>query len=496
MRDIRPRRTLCRSLVATVLFLLSVAVERARAFPSLYQAENYTSTTKGILGGTRFKYMPVYCAGVLDRILTVSPQNGQFQGVLELMLEWEDRTAMAAILNETARIQSGSKNTCVKPCLGGDTRGLCCDGLFTLNLQFANAVSPPALTTNIFVRDGTVRQVSQISGSFYGSFELKNYPFGKLQADISIRLTPMLYVDESYVTPLPVPIAATILTTNLGDSAGNGWYASDAKLLGNIPAYVRQVDRWYFTNPAEDKSLANFRGASITSEQVLESQEQIGSFVSDLDTTSPELDFQFTLSVGSVDSFITMLPLALLALLNLAVFLLPLLNVQSRIQFSITLFFTTSTTLLTQNFGGTNQLNAIQRLAVVIFTMLVFTVFSTLIWNALYSYRQGRAEFFNDWNFLTGKWHRTNIIAPATTPSQSVSKFSLQGSGADSESGEEQLKSHTFGERWREDSNFRLAWCKFCDRCSLLTCFIVYLLSFTLICTMSSDGQVNGLGAS
>ncbi len=57
-----------------------------------------------------------------------------------------------------------------------------------------------------------------------------------------------------------------------------------------------------------------------------------------------------------------------------------------------------------QNFGGTNELNAIQRLAVVVFSMLVFTIFSTIIWNGLYQYKEGKAELQNDWLLVTGRW--------------------------------------------------------------------------------------------
>jgi hypothetical protein len=42
----------------------------------------------------------------------------------------------------------------------------------------------------------------------------------------------------------------------------------------------------------------------------------------------------------------------------------PLFEPRSRISNSISLFFATTTTMLAQNLGGTNALNAIQRLAV------------------------------------------------------------------------------------------------------------------------------------
>lgn len=36
--------------------------------------------------------------------------------------------------------------------------------------------------------------------------------------------------------------------------------------------------------------------------------------------------------------------------------------------------------------------------------MLVFTIFSTIIWNGLYQYKEGKAELQNDWLLVTGRW--------------------------------------------------------------------------------------------
>jgi len=203
---------------------------------------------------------------------------------------------------------------------------------------------------------------------------------------------------------------------------------------------------------------------------------------------------------------------------------------RSRIQFSISLFFTTTATLLTQNFGGTNQLNAIQRLAVVIFSMLVFTVFSTIIWNGLFNYKEGKAEMQNDWAFVTGRWKTSKVVMPAVTQKdmqlrQSTKRYpdavddsdqsnddcspveahdvttedahgkEMGGKAADCAamfSPEMRHEPKSFGERLRDDREFRWAWCRFCDRLCLLACFIVYLVTFVVICTMSSDQQLYG----
>ena len=36
--------------------------------------------------------------------------------------------------------------------------------------------------------------------------------------------------------------------------------------------------------------------------------------------------------------------------------------------------------------------------------MLVFTIFSTIIWNGLYQYKEGKAELQNDWLLVTVRW--------------------------------------------------------------------------------------------
>ena len=240
--------------------------------------------------------------------------------------------------------------------------------------------------------NGHVFQGMQITGTFYQDFKLKNYPYGSLEAAISLRLSQSLYNSQDAVTILPVPVAAKYLENNNGDSAGNGWYLSNVRLVGNRPDFVRDLRDFDLSDPITNASMMDWRGANMTEGRLRDGQFRLSSFLSLLDAFSPTLDFRFDLHVGSVDAFITTLPLALLALLNLSVFLTPLFDPRNRISYSISLFFTTTATLLTQNYGGTNELNAVQRLAVVIFAMLVFTVFSTIVWNGVFNYKEGKAE--------------------------------------------------------------------------------------------------------
>lgn len=340
-----------------------------------------------------------------------------------------------------------------------------------------------------------------------------------------------MYNYTDAVTLLPVPLGAKYLENNNGNSAGNGWYLSDVELVSNRPAYVRDMKEWNLVDPLDPNSSAiDWRGAQLDNHQVREGKVRLASFLTLLDALTPALDIRFTLHVGSVDAFITTLPLALLSLLNLSVFMTPLFDARARISFSIQLFFTTTATLLTQNFGGTNQLNAIQRLAVVIFAMLVFTVFSTLVWNGVYNYKEGKAEMRNDWKILTGSWKTSEVfvttdsyrdLSPMMSPraggvsgeldaidaveaakgpngpgSVYVSKKMPSTKGElhvpNSMPHKRQGVSKSFGQRIRDDRDFRASFCHFCDRLCLIACFIVYLVSFVVICTESSDSEIYG----
>ena len=511
------------SALALCLLCVSNAIVRVKSFPTLYQARNATSPVYGEYQGKNITYIPVYAVAILDRVLSVAPEVGQFTANVELLLEWEDRTAYASMIASTERYHNMSITTCQKPCITRYVKDLCCDEVFSVNVQFANAAGSPTIVQNLMVgEDGRVYQGMQISGTFYQVFKLKNYPYGSLQAAISLRLSQSLYSNSEAVTVLPVPVGAKYLETNNGNSAGNGWYVSDVQLVGNRPAYVRDLSDWEMLDPRLNPPLMDWRGAKLAPEDVMDGQRRLSTFIALLDAVTPGLDVRFTLHVGSVDAFITTLPLALLALLNLAVFMTPLFDARARISFSIQLFFTTTASLLTQNFGGTNQLNAVQRLAVVIFSMLVFTVFSTLIWNGIYNYKEGKAEVLNDWNLVTGKW-KTSEVVLAPFPVRDMSPMmSPRCEGPDDERASppmmdrsihayiskqettagvmksadamtDQRTSKSLGERLGDDADFRASFCRFGDRMCLFACFVCYLVFFAVICTESSDEQLYGV---
>lgn len=50
----------------------------------------------------------------------------------------------------------------------------------------------------------------------------------------------------------------------------------------------------------------------------------------------------------------------------------------------------------------------------------------------------------------------------------------------------------TFRERFRDDSDFRTSFCRFADRCCLFATFTIYLVTFVVICTESSDKDLYG----
>lgn len=50
----------------------------------------------------------------------------------------------------------------------------------------------------------------------------------------------------------------------------------------------------------------------------------------------------------------------------------------------------------------------------------------------------------------------------------------------------------TFRERFRDDSDFRTSFCRFADRCCLFATFTIYLVTFVVICTESSDQDLYG----
>jgi hypothetical protein len=92
-------------------------------------------------------------------------------------------------------------------------------------------------------------------------------------------------------------------------------------LAGNRPDFSRTFKDYDFVDPLMQTWLMNWRGAEASQYELEVGKTRLAKFLTGLDAFTPTLDFKFTLYVGSVDAFITTLPLALLALLNLSVFL-------------------------------------------------------------------------------------------------------------------------------------------------------------------------------
>ena len=466
-----------RTALVWLRVLVGVCLGLVRGFPTLHDVSNQTDIINATFKGVSVRYMPMYVTASIDRILSVTPQTGQFSAAIELFLEWKDTDAFSTMLNSTSRMR-GTDKRCVKPCVEDNYQGLCCDDIFSVSVQFSNAASKPDIVSNImFGENGMVRQLMQIYGTYYQNFRLKDYPFSFLPADISFKLTPVVYPDPTYVNILPIPIAASILGHNAGEGS-SGWFVTDPELRANKPGYRRSLTG--LQNITNTSHLVDFRGATIDESSILKMQELTKIAVANIVDSEPLLDLVFFLYVGSVQAFSLTLPLVLLALLNLAVFLLPLSGLANRVQFCITLFFTTSTTLYSQSFNGSEQLNSVQRLAIVIFTMLTFTVFSSILNHGLNVYMEGKMEVKNDFELIKrGKNAKILTGSPDRKGKDSMDVV-------DGKSDTIFCTPMSFGERFHHDKEFRLAFVKFLDRACLLITFIVYLISFVVICTYSS----------
>lgn len=95
-------------------FLAVMCLGTARAFQTLYDAGNQTKTIPGLYLGEKVDYMPLYTGEsrsfyatsshtshtssytppvfILNRVIEVKTQTGQFIASFELLLEWEDQT--------------------------------------------------------------------------------------------------------------------------------------------------------------------------------------------------------------------------------------------------------------------------------------------------------------------------------------------------------------------------------------------------------------------
>ena len=72
----------------------------------LYHAKNETSTVSGMYQGANITYLPVNTLAILDRVLSVSTEVGQFSAVFELLMEWKDDTAYESMLSSTEKYVS------------------------------------------------------------------------------------------------------------------------------------------------------------------------------------------------------------------------------------------------------------------------------------------------------------------------------------------------------------------------------------------------------
>lgn len=152
--------------------------------------------------------------------------------------------------------------------------------------------------------------------------------------------------------------------------------------------------------------------------------------------------------------------------------------------------------------------------------MLVFTVFSTITWNSLFHYKDGKAQMANSWNLVTGRWRMEKVVLSDDRATGDRDSSPLVGCSGDEECDEERdeerdakcdkpnapanqashLGSHpsvgrpkSFKRRFHEDMEFRRTFCVFADRCCLVATFIVYLVSFCVICTQSSSSTYGTL---
>jgi hypothetical protein len=144
--------------------------------------------------------------------------------------------------------------------------------------------------------------------------------------------------------------------------------------------------------------------------------------------------------------------------------------------------------------------------------MLVFTVFSTIGWNSVFNYQGGRAQMANDWNLMTGRWKTEKVIMADDPDSHNDSNPIIDCPGdeecdadcdkpnAPANQASRKLdnmgslgKPKSFKRRFHDDQEFRRTFCLFADRCCLVATFVVYLVSFTVICTSSSESDYGAL---
>ena len=488
------------------------------------------------------KFIPVYTSVSIDRLLSVDPRLGQVELNFQVITSWNDTSAKATVWNSTQAFWEQRFGRCFKPCNDVEEMLLCCNEVFTIGLHFANAVGQPTVLHNVlFGDDGAVTQITQVSGTFFQSFNLKYYPYSRMQVVVGMRLNSAQFSGKDVVAVLPVPIGITIQNGDLGDGSA-GWYTSSPILLGNNPYFQRVVTYQNVSEVAnaigtDATRIVDLQGVNITAGDKLISKMETNQTITQLGYTASEVSASFKVELGGIESFVMTLPLALLALLNCLVFVVPLRGGNEafkRFELSTIMFFTNSMVIGQAALGGSNnQLNALQQLSIVVFSCLVFTVFASMVLESLREYRLVGYALRNHRQVLKGcqadilcqeriKGLETDMekhceaLASDMKIRRKVHTHSSGGQGGSSESGrlcptnstpvscEEgrpdenttegsdtapAVARHalTFRQRFRFDKAYRYAVISLLDRVCWLTVIIVYVTTFITIPLVAHD---------
>jgi len=156
-----------------------------------------------------------------DRLLSVDPRLGQVQLAFQVITSWEDKSAKETTINTSRLLNLNTgPRVCVKPCDTIDNSQLCCEDIFTPAIHFANAVGVPTVNNKVlFGEDGTLSQISQVTGTFYQSFNLAYYPYSRFQVVIGLQLNAAQYSGPNLAAVLPVPYAINLQNRALGSGS-------------------------------------------------------------------------------------------------------------------------------------------------------------------------------------------------------------------------------------------------------------------------------------
>lgn len=117
----------------------------------------------------------------------------------------------------------------------------------------------------------------------------------------------------------------------------------------------------------------------------------------------------------------------------------------------------------------------------------------------------------NDWNLMTGRWRMEKVVVADDSDIMPSDSSPLIDCPEDDECDKPnapakqgrrlgyQHRQHasvgrpkSFKRRFHDDVEFRKTFCLFADRCCLIATFVVYLVSFSVICTSSSKSSEYG----